>query len=79
VQSEKREKILEVARLEAQLTQRKLELLEAEARERQFADRDHAIPELQDQAKEWAKESSTPGLGPSVVEPPLSKPSADLG
>lgn len=79
VQAEKREKRLEVARLEAQLAQRKLELLEAESREREYADRDHAILTLQDRAKEWAEGSSAPGTGPSAVEPPISEPSADLG
>jgi hypothetical protein len=79
VQAEKREKRLEVARLKAQLAQRELELLEAEAREREYANRDHAVLSLQDKAKEWAEGSAAPGTGPSAIEPPLSEPSADLG
>jgi hypothetical protein len=41
--------------LDAQLSQQKLELLEVEAQERAFADRDHAILSLQDRAKEQAE------------------------
>lgn len=79
VESEKRQKRLEIARLKAQLAQSELELLEVEAQERAFADRDHAILSLQDRAKEQAEGSSAPGTGLPVVEPPLSEPSADLG
>ena len=61
VQAEKRAKRLEVARLKAQLAQSELELLEAEAREQKFADRDLAILNLQDRAKEQAEGSSAPG------------------
>lgn len=45
-QTEKQAKRLEVARLKAQLAQRELELLEAEAREREYANRDHAVLSL---------------------------------
>ena len=43
VQREKREKRLEIARLEARLAQSKVELLEAEAQEHSFARRDLAV------------------------------------
>jgi hypothetical protein len=46
VKREKREKRLEIARLEAQLAQSRLELLEAEAQQQAFADRDLAILNL---------------------------------
>jgi transcription initiation factor TFIIIB Brf1 subunit/transcription initiation factor TFIIB len=55
VQQEKREKRLEVARLKAQLAQSELKLLEAEAQEQSFANRDLAILNLQDRAKEQAE------------------------
>lgn len=77
VQAEKRQKRLEVARLEAQLAQSKLELLEAEERERSYADRDLAILNLQDRAKEQSEGNPAPGT--ELVEPPLSEPSTDLG
>jgi hypothetical protein len=86
VEAEKRQKRLEIARaeerqLQAQMETARLrrELLEVEAREREFADRDHAILSLQDRAKEQAEGNSAPGTGLPVVEPPLSEPSADLG
>jgi hypothetical protein len=56
------------------------ELLEVKNKERAFARRDLAILTVQDRAKEQAEGSSAPrGTGLSVVEPLLSKPSADPG
>lgn len=85
VEAEKRQKRLEIARSEAlldaqraQLSQQKLELLEIEAKERSYADRDHAILNLQDRAQEEAEGSSAPGTD-LPIEPPLLEPSADLG
>ena len=80
VREEREERELAVARLEAQLSQQKLELLEVKKRERVFARRDLAILAVQDRAKEQAEGSSAPGgTGLPVVEPSLSGPSADLG
>ena len=93
VQAEKRKKRLEIARAEerqalaaaeasraaAETSRLRRELLETEAREQEFADRDLAILNLQDRAKEQAEGNSAPGTGLPVVEPPLSEPSADLG
>ncbi|EMD93652.1 hypothetical protein COCHEDRAFT_1096226 [Bipolaris maydis C5] len=80
VREEREERELAVARLEAQLSQQKLELLEVKKRERSFARRDLAIIAVQDLAKEQAEGSSAPGgTGLPVVEPSLSGPSADLG
>jgi hypothetical protein len=79
VQREKREKRLEVARLKAQLAQSELELLEAEAQEQSFADRDLAILNLQDRAKEQAEGSSAPGTDFLATEPSLPGSSTDLG
>ena len=86
VEAEKRQKRLEIARAEERQLQAAMEtarlrreLLEVEAREREFADRDHAILSLQDRAKEQAEGSSAPGTGLPVVEPPLSELSTDLG
>ena len=79
VQREKREKRLKVARLKAQLAQSELELLEAEAQEQSFADRDLAILNLQDRAKEQAEGNSA--LGTDFLATKLSLPrlSTDLG
>ncbi|KAL6172798.1 hypothetical protein ACJQWK_01945 [Exserohilum turcicum] len=79
VQAKKRAKRLEVARLKAQLAQSELELLEAEAREQEFADRDLAVLNLQDRAKEQAEGSSAPGTDLPVVATSLSGPTADPG
>ncbi|EMD84997.1 hypothetical protein COCHEDRAFT_1120378 [Bipolaris maydis C5] len=79
VQAEKRAKRLEVARLKAQLAQSELELLEAEAREQEFADRDLAILNLQDRAKEQAEGNSAPGTDLPVATSSLSGPTADPG
>ena len=85
VEAEKRQKRLEIARSEAlldaqraQLSQQKLELLEIEAKERSYANRDHAILNLQDRAQEEAEGSSAPGTD-LPIEPPLLEPSSDLG
>ena len=67
-----------VARLEAQLSQEKLELLEVKRRERSYARRDLAVLEFQDRAKEKAEGSTAPGTDPST-EPSLSGPSTDPG
>ncbi|EUC26829.1 hypothetical protein COCCADRAFT_10390 [Bipolaris zeicola 26-R-13] len=80
VREEREERELAVARLEAQLSQQKLELLEVKKRERMFARRDLAILAVQDRAKEQAEGSSAPrGTGLPVVEPSLSEPLADPG
>ena len=80
VQREKRQKRLELARIEEDAARVRRELLEVEAREHDFADRDLAILNFQDRAKEQAEGSSAPGgTGLPVVEPSLSGPSADLG
>jgi hypothetical protein len=77
VQSEKREKHLEIARLEARLAQSKVELLEAEARERSFARRDLAVLKELERARDQVEGDSGPGT--AAVETPLSEPLADLG
>ena len=79
VQREKRQKRLEIARLKAQLAQTEVELLEAEAREHSFADRDLAVLKELDSVKEQVEGNSAPGTDLPVVEPSLSGPSADLG
>ena len=79
VQEEREEKELAVARLEAQLSQQKLELLEVKKRERSYARRDLAILDVQDRAKEQAKESSAPGTNFLTTEPLPSGCSADPG
>lgn len=79
VQEEREEKELAVARLEAQLSQQKLELLEVKKRERSFARRDLAILAVQDRAQEKAEGSSAPGTDLSAVELSLLEPSANLG
>ena len=79
VQREKRQKRLEIAQLEAQLAQRKVELLEAEEQEHSFARRDLAVLKELERAKEQVAGSSAPGTDPPAVEPSLSGPSADLG
>jgi hypothetical protein len=79
VQEDREEKELTVARLEAQLAQQKLELLEVKKRERSFARRDLAILAVQDRAKEQAEENTAPSTSLSAVEPPLSESLADFG
>jgi len=79
VQAEKRKKKLEIARLEAQLAQSRLELLEAEAQEHSYADRDLAILNLQDRAKEQAEGNPAPGTDFPPTEPSLPGLSTDLG
>lgn len=79
VQREKRQKRLKVARLEAQLAQSRLELLEAEAQEQTFANRDLAILNLQDRAKEQAKGNSAPGTDFPTTEPSLPRLLTNLG
>ena len=79
VQEEREEKELAVARLEAQLSQQKLELLEVRKRERTYARRDLAILAVQDRAKEQAEGSSAPGTDFLATEPPLPGLSTDLG
>jgi hypothetical protein len=77
--AEASQKAAAASRAAAETSRLRRELLEVEAQERAFADRDHAILSLQDRAKEQAEGSSAPGTGLPVVEPPLSEPSADLG
>jgi hypothetical protein len=86
VEKEKREKRLEVARAEERQLQATLEtarlrreLLEVEAREREFADRDHAILSFQDRAKEQAEGNSAPGTDLPTTGPSLPVRSTDLG
>ncbi|EOA89994.1 uncharacterized protein SETTUDRAFT_66580, partial [Exserohilum turcica Et28A] len=78
VEAEKRQKRIDIARLrsqraqlDAQLSQRELELLEIEAQERSFADRDHALLNLQNRKKEEAEGSSAPGMEFPATEPSL--------
>ncbi|EMD58054.1 hypothetical protein COCSADRAFT_53749, partial [Bipolaris sorokiniana ND90Pr] len=54
-------KRLEIAQLEAQLAQRKVELLEAEEQEHSFARRDLAVLKELERAKEQVAGSSAPG------------------
>jgi hypothetical protein len=86
VQSEKRLKRLELARAEeqqalavAETARLRRELLEVEAQEHSYADRDLAILNLQDQAKEQAEGNTAPSTNLSVVEPSISEPFADSG
>jgi hypothetical protein len=79
VQEEREEKELAVARLEAQLSQQRLELLEVRKRERTYARRDLAILAVQDRAKEQAEGSSAPGTDFPTTEPSLPGLSTDLG
>jgi hypothetical protein len=86
VEAEKRQKRLEIARAEERQLQATLEtarlrreLLEVEAQEREFADRDHAILSLQDRAKEQAEGNSAPGTDFPTTEPSLPGLSTDLG
>ena len=86
VEAEKRQKRLEIARAEERQLQATLEtarlrreLLEVEAQERAFADRDHAILNLQDRAKEQAEGDSAPGTDLLATEPSLPGLSTDLG
>ena len=79
VQEEKRRKRLEVARLEAQLAQSKVELLEAEAQEHSFARHDLAVLKELERAKEQAEGNSAPGTDFPTTEPSLPGLSTDLG
>jgi hypothetical protein len=79
VEAEKRQKRLELARVEEQAARLRREILEVEAREREFADRDHAILSLQDRAKEQAEGNSAPGTDLLATEPLLPGLSTDLG
>jgi len=86
VQAEKRKKKLEIARLkakraqlDAQLSQQELELLEVEAQEHSYADRDLAILNLQDRANEQAEGNPAPGTDFLPSEPSLPRLSTDLG
>ena len=86
VEAEKRQKRLEIARSEAlldaqraQLSRQKLELLEIEAKERSYANCNHAILNLQDRAQEEAEGSSAPSMDLLAVKPPLLKLLANLG
>jgi hypothetical protein len=79
VEAEKREKRLALLRAEAEVARLRLEVAETEARERAFADRDHAILSLQDRAKEQAEGNSAPGTDFLATEPSLPGLSTDLG
>ncbi|RAR00678.1 hypothetical protein DDE83_009072 [Stemphylium lycopersici] len=78
VAREKREKRLELARLEEDTARVRRELLEVEAREHSYADRDLAVLNLQERAQEEAEGSSAPSTD-LFFEPPLPEPSANLG
>jgi hypothetical protein len=79
VQREKREKRLELARIEEEAARVRRELLEVEAREHSYADRDLAILNFQDRAKEQAEGDSAPGTDLLATEPSLPGSSTDLG
>ena len=86
VEAAKREKRLEIARAEERQLQATLEtarlrreLLEVEAQERSFADRDHAILSLQERAKEQAEGNSTLGTDFLATELSLPGSSTNLG
>jgi hypothetical protein len=86
VEAAKREKRLEIARAEERQLQATLEtarlrreLLEVEAQERSFADRDHAILSLQDRAKEQAEGNSAPGTDFPTTELSLPGLLTNLG
>ena len=79
VEADKRSKRLALLRAEAEVARLRLEVAETEALERSYADRDHAILNLQDRAKEQAEGDSAPGTSLPAVEPSLPGPSADLG
>jgi hypothetical protein len=79
VEAEKREKRLALLRAEAEVARLRLEVAETEARERAFADRDHAILSLQDRAKEQAEGDSAPGTDLLATELSLPGSSTDLG
>jgi hypothetical protein len=61
VQREKRQKRLELARVEEEAARLRRELLEVEAREHDYADRDHAILSFQDRVVEQTEGEETPG------------------
>ena len=61
------------------MAQRKVELLEAKEQEHSFTRRDLAVLKELERAKEQVAGSSAPGTNPPIVEPSLSRPSADLG
>lgn len=76
VQAEKRLKRLEVARLEAQLAQSKVELLEIEVLEHSYADRDLAILAVQDRASSKGSASTEESANSTVAtDQPVSTPS----
>ncbi|EOA80822.1 uncharacterized protein SETTUDRAFT_24338 [Exserohilum turcica Et28A] len=79
VEAEKRQKRLELARSEEQTARLRRELLEVEERERAYADRDHAILNLQNREKEEAEGSSAPGMEFPATEPSLPVQSTDPG
>jgi len=93
LQAEKRQKQLDIARAEerqamltaeaskaaAETSRLRRELLEAEALERSYADRDHAILSFQDRAQEQAEGNPAPGTDFLPTEPSLLGLSTDLG
>ncbi|KAL6162142.1 hypothetical protein ACJQWK_11901 [Exserohilum turcicum] len=79
VKAEKRQKRLELARSKEQTARLRRELLEVEARERAYADRDYALLNLQNREKEEAKGSSAPGMDFPTTEPSLPALSTDPG
>jgi hypothetical protein len=68
-----------VARLKAQLSQQKLELLEVRKRERLYARRDLAILAVQDRAKEQAEGDSAPSTDFLTTKLSLPRLLTDLG
>jgi len=77
IQEEKRQRQLEIARLEAQLAQSRLKLLETEETARSYAKRDLAVLDVQDKSQEEGEADSAPGAAPA--EPSMFSPVADLG
>jgi hypothetical protein len=76
VQREKREKRLALLRVEAEAARLRVELAEAEGRERAFADRDYRVQSAIDSAQEVAKPE---GTEPIVSPGPLQPEPSDLG
>jgi len=79
VQAEKRKKKLELARAEEDAARIRRELLEVEDREHSYANRDLAILNFQDRAKEQAEGNPAPGTDFPPTEPSLPGLSTDLG
>ncbi|OAG13197.1 hypothetical protein CC77DRAFT_951502 [Alternaria alternata] len=79
VQREKREKRLKLARIEEEAARVRQELLEVKAQEHSYANRDLAILNFQDRAKEQAKGDSAPGTDLLATKPSLPRSLTNLG